>query len=72
VRVELYADGVNGGASVRLEMTRLHPLDGPGGGFVYSATVPAARPPGDFTARLLPHCDGVVLPLEDARILWQR
>ncbi len=72
VLVELYANGLNGAAPVRLEMTRLHPLAGTAGGFVYSATVPAARPPGDYTARLMPHCDGVAIPLEDARIIWQR
>ena len=26
----------------------------------------------DYTARVIPHCDGVAVPLEDARILWQR
>jgi len=25
----------------------------------------------DYTARMLPHYDGVAIPLEDARILWQ-
>ena len=28
-----------------------------------------ARPPADYMA---PHCDGVTIPLEDARIIWQR
>jgi len=34
--------------------------------------VPAARPATDYTARLIPHGDGVAIPLEEARILWQR
>ena len=72
LRVELYADGVNGGPPVRLEMTRLHPLAGATGGYAYSATVGADRPPTDYTVRLMPHCDGVAVPLEEARILWQR
>jgi starch phosphorylase len=72
VRVELYADGVNGGAPVRLEMTRIRPLAGAAGAYIYSATVPAGRPPADYTSRLMPHCDGVAIPLEDARIIWQR
>jgi starch phosphorylase len=71
-RVELYADGVNGGASVRQEMNRVGPLAGAQGGHVYSASVPAARPPTDYTARLTPRRDGVAVPLEDPRILWQR
>ena len=72
VRVELYADGVNGGAPVRQEMQRVRQLAGASGSYVYSAAVSAARPPADYTARVIPHCDGVAIPLEDARILWQR
>ncbi len=72
VRVELYADGVMGGAPVRQEMKRVRPVDGATGSYVYHAIVPAARPPGDYTARLTPHCNAAAIPLEDARILWQR
>jgi glycogen phosphorylase len=72
VRVELYADGVDGGAPVRQEMTRIRQLPGEAGGYVYSARVSATRPSTDYTARVIPHCDGVAIPLEDARILWQR
>ena len=72
VRVELYADGVMGSAPVRQEMERVPQLAGGSGGYVYSANVSAARPPADYTARVIPHCDGVAIPLEDARILWQR
>ena len=72
VRVELYADGVRGSAPVRQEMKRVRQLAGAPGGYVYSAAVPAARPPADYTARVIPHCDGVSVPLEDGRILWQR
>jgi starch phosphorylase len=72
VRVELYADGVMGSAPVRQEMKRVRQLASASGGYVYSAAVSAARPPADYTARVIPHCDGVAIPLEDARILWQR
>ncbi len=72
VRVELYADGVMGGAPVRHEMTRVRELAGASGGFAYTASVSAARPAADYTARVIPHRDGVAVPLEDARILWQR
>jgi starch phosphorylase len=71
VRVELYADGVMGSAPVRQEMKRVRQLAGASGGYIYSTTVPAARPPTDYTARVIPHCDGVAIPLENARILWQ-
>jgi len=72
VWVELYADGVMGSASVRQEMKRVRQLAGASGGYVYSAAVSSARQPADYTARVIPHCDGVAIPLEDARILWQR
>ena len=72
VRVELYADGANGGSPVRQEMKRVGQLAGAPGGCVYSAAVPAARAPGDYTARVMPNYAGVAIPLEDARILWQR
>jgi glycogen phosphorylase len=72
VRVELYANSVRGGTSVQQEMTRVRQLDGASGGYVYSAAVSAARQPADYTARVIPHHEGVAIPLEDARILWQR
>ena len=72
VRVELYADTNKESPTVRLEMTCLHPLADESGSYIYSATVPAARSPSDYTARVTPHYDGVAIPLEDARILWQR
>jgi starch phosphorylase len=72
VRVELYADGIKGSPPVRLEMSCLHPLADESGGYAFSATVPATRPPADYTARLMPRYDGVSIPLEDPRILWQR
>ncbi len=72
MRVELYADGVNGGIPVRQEMKLVRQLAGSPGGYVCSATVAAARPPADYTVRVMPRCDGVAIPLEDERILWQR
>jgi starch phosphorylase len=72
IRVELYADGIEGGTPVRQEMKRVLRLAGAPGGYVYSAAVSAARPPGDYTTRVMPHCNGVAIPLEDARILWQQ
>jgi starch phosphorylase len=71
-RVELYADGINGDDPVRQEMKWERLLPGAPEGCVYHATVPAARPAGDYTARVIPHCDGAAVPLEDTRILWQR
>ncbi len=72
VRVELYADGAKGGDAVRQEMTRVRPLAERTGGYLYSATVSSARPATEFTARIMPHCDGVAVPLEADCILWQK
>jgi starch phosphorylase len=72
ISVELYADGADGGSPVRQEMKRVRQLPGAPGGYGYSATVSTARPPADYTARMIPHRDGVAIPLESAQILWQR
>lgn len=72
VRVELYAEGVNGDEPVRQEMTRGERLVGAENGYVYTAGVPANRPPTDYTARIRPYFPGVSVPLEAAQILWHR
>ncbi len=72
VQVELYANGINNGSPVRKAMTLLHPLADESGGYIYSAIVSAVRPAADYTARVIPHCEGVAIPLEESRILWQR
>ncbi|MFQ3236552.1 MAG: starch phosphorylase [Paraglaciecola sp.] len=72
VRVELYANGVDGGAVERVEMQRVRQLVGALNGYAYQAEVPAKRPATHYTARLIPQHQGVALPLEDEHILWQR
>jgi starch phosphorylase len=72
VRVELYADGLNGGEPVRHEMTRTQTLAAPSSLCVYRAEIPSARPASDYTARVIPFHPGVALPLEFARILWRQ
>ena len=71
-RVALYADGVNGDGPVRQEMERVGQFAGAAGGYPYRGRVPAARAATDYTARVIPHAAGVAVPLEAARILWQR
>jgi starch phosphorylase len=72
VRVELYADGVNGEGPIRQEMKRVRQLVGAAGGYAYSAQVDATRAATDYTARVIPCCVGVAGPLESAHILWKR
>jgi len=73
VRVELYADGINGGEPEQQAMTpgRGQPSTD-ANGTLYSTQVPATRPATDYTARVIPQHDGVAVPLEDAHILWQQ
>jgi starch phosphorylase len=72
VLVELYADSTNDGHAVQLEMKRVGPIADAANGFLYTASVPGNRSASDYTARVIPHYDGVAVPLEEARILWQR
>jgi starch phosphorylase len=66
VRVELYADGTGDGAPVRQEMRRVLPGD------TYRAQVAATRAAEHYTVRVIPHHDGVAVPLEAAQLLWHR
>ena len=72
VRVELYADGINGSDPLRQEMQCAQPLPDASRPHVYRATVPTTRPVGDYTARVIPQRSRVTVPLECAQILWQR
>ncbi len=72
LRVELYADGADGDGVVRQEMTRVRGIECPDRSYAYSARVAATRPSTDYTVRVVPRHDGLAVPLEIARILWQR
>jgi starch phosphorylase len=72
VRVELYANGIDGAVSERAEMKRVRQLVGATNGYAYRASISVARPASDYTPRLIPHRDGVAIPLEETHILWQR
>ena len=43
-----------------------------GGSYVYRCAVTGQRPATDYTPRVIPRFDGVAVPLEASRILWQR
>lgn len=72
VRVELYADGPGGESPVRRGMELLPGVKGEGSHSVWTARVAASRPVGDYTPRVIPYFPEVVLPLENAHILWER
>jgi starch phosphorylase len=72
MRVELYANGIDGNAPERVDMKRVRQPADASDGSVYSVSVSAIRLATDYTARIIPHCDGVAIPLEAAvHILWQ-
>jgi starch phosphorylase len=71
VRVEMYADPSGANPMLRQEMTHLGRSDGTLLD-CYVANVPATRPAGDYTARVLPTHPGVNAALEAPHVLWQR
>jgi starch phosphorylase len=72
VKVEMFAAGTGDDHAECHEMKRINQQSGTAAGHVYGAKVPATRPAADYTARLIPHQEGVAIPLEIANILWQR
>jgi starch phosphorylase len=72
VQVELYAEAIDGGGPARHEMVRGPGPPDAGGNFVYGARVPADRPAGHYTARLVARHPDVNIPLEASFVLWQR
>jgi starch phosphorylase len=71
VRVELYAEPLAGGEAFRGLMQRTEDA-AQSASHVYVASVPAARAPSDYTARVIPAHPGVEVPLEAPAVLWQR
>ena len=70
--MELYADPGNDGEPERHAMVRGRKLAASGGGHEYAVSIPATRPLGDYTPRLLPRHPMASVPLEAQEILWQR
>ena len=72
VRVELFANALDGGDPIHQEMTCVQALTGASSGYAYQAQVPATRPESDYTPRVIPHFNGIAVPLEADHIIWQR
>lgn len=51
-------------------MNRGDRLAGSTNAFMYTATIPTARPAADYTPRLVPQHAGAFVPLEAPFILW--
>jgi len=71
VRVELFADGINGDAPIVLEMTRGAKSDDSANGYQYTASIDISRLASDYTARVIPSIPNISVPLEISNILWQ-
>ncbi len=71
VKVELYADGLNGGECLRHSMTRELQQARPDGWYLYAGRVSSDRAAGDYTPRVIPCRADASIPLEAAQILWQ-
>ena len=72
VIVELYANGIDGGAPIRQELKLVQKQTASVKPHLYRATVSATRPAADYTPRVIPNFPGVSVPLETTLILWQR
>ena len=70
VRVELYADPVDGSGPEAHVLERVEQLPGALGGFSYSANIATSRPPSDFTPRVVPWQKSVAVPSEARLIRW--
>lgn len=72
IQVELYADRIGNFEQVRKPMQRDRKQKNPAGIYRYKATVPANRPPTDFTPRIIPFHQNATIPLEASYIIWQK
>ncbi len=64
LRVELFADPIDGGEAERHTMARGPLIEETHSGFEYIGSVSASRPAGDYTARLVPDHPEAAVPLE--------
>jgi starch phosphorylase len=73
VRVELYADPLNGDEPpMRIALHHRDSIPGAVNGHVYQANFPSTRPAHHFTPRITPFHPDVLIPLEESFIVWKR
>jgi starch phosphorylase len=73
VRVELFANPIDGTDCGQWVMKRTNQMRGPVKGYIYTGEVAAAsRPSFDYTPRVIPCHPAARIPLEDGHILWFR
>jgi starch phosphorylase len=69
ITLELYADSVRDYATENIKM-ELDSNNTGGEELKYHAEVKSARPASDYTARIIPCYENILVPLEDNLILW--
>ncbi|AWV05528.1 DUF3417 domain-containing protein (plasmid) [Burkholderia sp. JP2-270] len=72
LRVELFADNVDHGASECWSMVRGEPIAGSMHGYIFRASVKTSRPAEHYTPRVRASREGVFAPSEIAAIAWYR
>jgi starch phosphorylase len=70
VQVQLYADPEDGTEPEIHTMEIAEVTPGEVNSYLYRVRIPALRPAGHYTPRIVPYFDGASLPLETAEILW--
>jgi glycogen phosphorylase len=71
VKVELFANGVNGEPPTIVAMERETKSEGTTSGYYYNTSIASVRPVSDYTPRAIPDITGMSVPLETALIIWQ-
>jgi starch phosphorylase len=72
VHVELYANPEDGQEPFVQQMAPVEPIPDAPNASIYRTTVDTARPPGHFTARVVPYHPEARIPIEMPLIAWQR
>ncbi len=70
VRVQLYAEPMDGHPGECHAMAAAGPLPGTAGGYVFEARVPAVRPAGHYTPRVVPWHPAARVPAELPLVRW--
>lgn len=70
VRIELYADGLNGMGPERFQMTFAGQSTEYPGSSIFRISFPSKRPASEYTPRIIPYHADVSVPLEVNEILW--
>jgi starch phosphorylase len=66
IKVELYSAGMT------KEMEYKEQIPNTQNGHIYCVRVPGEHPASNFTPRITPYFPSISIPLESAKILWQR